>query len=90
MKMQRTPITKLEDARCPNCIFCITYAEDGHLDYYCSRTHPLAEEPAPVPEVIDTHYCGEGGWFVSTMDLIHSLLQVYQYFNIKGTQETEE
>lgn len=79
------PVLKVEDLMCASCIF----ASDVDIDpesntITCIRTRDtIAEYPIDF-------CCGEGGWFVGGMDLIHNLIQALQYFYIKRNAETRE
>lgn len=79
------PVLKLEDLNCATCVFSRDMEEDNEDGLItCIRARDA------ISNYPYDFYCGEGGWFVGGMDLIHNMIQAIQHFYIKDKIERKE
>lgn len=83
--MLPNPVTRVEQINCATCVFSKEDDSDEESGFItCIRDRD------GVSNYNHDFYCGEGGWFVGGMDLVHNLIQALQYFYIKRNAETRE
>lgn len=80
------PVLNPEELMCATCVFSVDVI-DGDPE---SDMITCVKDRDGVADYPLDFCCGEGGWFVGGMDLIHNLIQALQYFHIKYNAERKD